>query len=223
MTEPKPHARRVLEPFAGLPAEALIEPAETDLLVKAVAPAGRLGPGDELLGDLGPLLGHRATVAVDQCALLRHLSDAGLAARGGLRAAPFGQLLVDPLLQAVLDPVVAEIEDVVDPFAQLLDVVAVAMHGRHPDRLDLLLQPVAGAVAVVAAELDVGAAAGHVGRDGHGAGNAGLGDDMRFLLVVARIEHQVRNGVAAAPAAEVLQVVADIDEMLLRARPPCRP
>ena len=44
-------------------------------------------------------------------------------------------------------------------------------------RVDLLLQPVARAVAVVAAELDVGAAAGHVGGDRDRAGHAGLGDD----------------------------------------------
>ena len=43
----------------------------------------------------------------------------------------------------------------------------------------------------VAAELDVGAAAGHVGRDGHRADPAGLRDDMRFLLVEAGIEHRV--------------------------------
>ena len=41
----------------------------------------------------------------------------------------------------------------------------------------------------IAAELDVGAAAGHVGGDGDGAGQAGIGDDMGFLLVVAGIEH----------------------------------
>ena len=45
----------------------------------------------------------------------------------------------------------------------------------------------------IAAELDVGAAAGHVGGDGHGARHAGLRDDLRFLLVIARIEHVVRR------------------------------
>ena len=45
----------------------------------------------------------------------------------------------------------------------------------------------------VAAELDVGAAAGHVGGDGHGAGPAGLGDDVGFLLVVAGVQHLVRD------------------------------
>src|SRR6185437_16298359 len=45
-------------------------------------------------------------------------------------------------------------------------------------RVDLLAQP----HLKIAAELDVGAAAGHVGGDGDGAGNAGLGDDERLLL-----------------------------------------
>ena len=41
----------------------------------------------------------------------------------------------------------------------------------------------------VAAELDVGAAAGHVGGDGDRAGHAGLRDDEGFLLVEAGVEH----------------------------------
>ena len=45
----------------------------------------------------------------------------------------------------------------------------------------------------VAAELDVGAAAGHVGGDGDRARPSGLGDDLRFLLVVAGVQHVVRN------------------------------
>ena len=45
----------------------------------------------------------------------------------------------------------------------------------------------------VAAELDVGAAAGHVGGDGHAARRAGLGDDVGLLLVIARVQHLVRN------------------------------
>ena len=40
----------------------------------------------------------------------------------------------------------------------------------------------------VAAELDVGAAAGHVGGDGDGARHAGLRDDVGLLLVVAGVQ-----------------------------------
>ena len=40
----------------------------------------------------------------------------------------------------------------------------------------------------IAAELNVGAAAGHVGGDGDRAGHAGLGDDEGFLLVIAGVQ-----------------------------------
>ncbi len=43
----------------------------------------------------------------------------------------------------------------------------------------------------IAAELDVGAATGHVGRNRHAAGHARLRHDMGFLLVVARVQHLV--------------------------------
>ncbi len=44
-----------------------------------------------------------------------------------------------------------------------------------------------------AAKHDVGAAAGHVGGDGDGAGPAGLGHDVRLALVLLGIQHLVRN------------------------------
>jgi hypothetical protein len=52
-----------------------------------------------------------------------------------------------------------------------------------------------GQVLGVAAELDVHAAAGHVRRDGHGAGLAGLGDDLRLALGVLGlgVEDRVRD------------------------------
>ena len=43
----------------------------------------------------------------------------------------------------------------------------------------------------VAAEQDVGAAAGHVGGDGDRVLAARLRDDLRFLLVVLGVEHDV--------------------------------
>ena len=48
----------------------------------------------------------------------------------------------------------------------------------------------------VAAQLDVRAAAGHVGRDGHGAAAPRLGHDRRFLLVELGVEDLVPD---AAP------------------------
>ena len=54
---------------------------------------------------------------------------------------------------------------------------------------DPVLDPHVG----IAAELNVGAAAGHVGGDRHGAGHAGLGDDVGLLLVIAGVQHLVRH------------------------------
>ncbi len=45
-----------------------------------------------------------------------------------------------------------------------------------------------------AAELDVGAAAGHVGGDRDRAGHAGFGDDIGFLFVEARVQHREQLG-----------------------------
>ncbi|NDE98669.1 MAG: DUF1549 domain-containing protein, partial [Verrucomicrobia bacterium] len=57
------------------------------------------------------------------------------------------------------------------------------------DALELLANPHIG----IAAELDVGASAGHVGGDGDGAGAPRLGDDVGFLLVVAGVQHRMRD------------------------------
>jgi hypothetical protein len=43
------------------------------------------------------------------------------------------------------------------------------------------------------AEFDVGAAAGHVGRDGHTAGLPGLLHDLRLALVMLGVEDLVRD------------------------------
>ena len=55
----------------------------------------------------------------------------------------------------------------------------------------------------VAAELDVGAAAGHVGGDGDRARHAGLGDDVGFLLVVAGVQDGEHLGLGGAVVAAV--------------------
>ena len=59
----------------------------------------------------------------------------------------------------------------------------------------------------VAAELDVGAAPGHVGGDGHRAGHAGFGDDVGLLLVEAGVQHreQLRGPALARRLVERLQ------------------
>src|ERR1700736_1499158 len=52
---------------------------------------------------------------------------------------------------------------------------------------------IAGHLLGIAAEKNVGAAAGHVGGHGHGAFAAGLGDDARFALVLLGVENLVRD------------------------------
>ncbi len=49
----------------------------------------------------------------------------------------------------------------------------------------------------IAAQDDVGPAAGHVGRDGHSAFAASLRHHMRLALVLLGIEHVVRNALLA--------------------------
>ncbi len=56
-----------------------------------------------------------------------------------------------------------------------------------------LLDPVREPHGRVAAELNVRAAARHVGGDGHGARHARLRDDARFLLVIARVQDLMRD------------------------------
>ncbi len=54
----------------------------------------------------------------------------------------------------------------------------------------------------VAAEDDVGAATGHVGRDRDRALSAGLGDDVRLALVLLRVEDVERNALLLEEARE---------------------
>ncbi len=61
---------------------------------------------------------------------------------------------------------------------------------------DLADEILAGHELGVAAEQDVGAAAGHVGGDGDHAETAGLGDDLGFLLVELGVEDDVADALA---------------------------
>ena len=54
----------------------------------------------------------------------------------------------------------------------------------------------------IAAQDDVGAAAGHVGGDGHGAFAAGLGDDLGLALVILGVQHFVLDAAAIEHVAE---------------------
>ena len=70
------------------------------------------------------------------------------------------------------------------------------------------------------AELDVDAAAGHVGRDRHRAAQTGVLDDLRFLLVVLRVEDVALD---AAPAQHRREPLALLDRARAdEHRPPLR-
>src|SRR5262249_15663032 len=70
-------------------------------------------------------------------------------------------------------------------------------------RLHLIQKPVANSKPHVAAKLNVGAAARHVGGDGDRARHAGLGDDLGLLLVIAGVEDGEHLRLGGALAARI--------------------
>ena len=73
-----------------------------------------------------------------------------------------------------------------------------ALAPRRPRRLQLRLVRIALRKLLqfrdeIASEHDVGPAAGHVGRDGHGAGTPGLRDDGGLPRMLLRVQHLVRD------------------------------
>ena len=72
----------------------------------------------------------------------------------------------------------------------------------------------------VATKNDVGAATGHVRRDGHRSAPPGLRDDRRFALVVLGVQHLVRNAVLLEQFRQVLRLLdaggADEDRLPVR-------
>ena len=108
--------------------------------------------------------------------------------------------------------------------AGLLDVDGLAGHlvldlgeGLVPRRLVLLAgvdgveplraQALVGDEVGVAAEHDVGTAAGHVRRDGDRAAPPGLGDDLRLLLVELGVEHRVLHAPRGQQLRQVLRAL----------------
>ncbi len=70
-----------------------------------------------------------------------------------------------------------------------------------------LAQPAVGDDVRVAAEHDVGATTGHVGRDGDRADLPRLGNDLRLLLVELRVQHVVRDLAPLQLARQVLRAL----------------
>ena len=106
---------------------------------------------------------------------------AGTSAQLVVDAAALVPLGADDVEAAGVDRLLLEIRDF-RPDRRLLRRALL----RRRVRVDLLLD----AHLDIAAELDVGAAAGHVGGDGDRARDAGLGDDEGLLLMEAGVENR---------------------------------
>ena len=104
------------------------------------------------------------------------------------------EVRVDAIPVRPLDAVERVDVEEVDVFV-VVDVLLFALGDLFGDAFvqRLLTRHVLG----VAAEQDVGAAAGHVGGDRDGAFAAGLRDDLRFLRVVLGVEHDVFRALAS--------------------------
>src|SRR5690606_35866112 len=118
-----------------------------------------------------------------------------------LPARPTAQLVVDTPRLVPLgaeDVQAARRDDLLGLLGTLLlpPLQRVLVRGLVLLRLLLRVQPPVaqlrrGEELRVAAEQDVGTAAGHVGRDGDRAAPASLRNDLRLLGVVLRVEHGV--------------------------------
>ena len=87
--------------------------------------------------------------------------------------------------------------------------------GRDLQRHVALLQhPLLHPHLEVAAQLDVGAASGHVGGDGDRARQARVRHDIGFLLVLARVQDVVRNAAQPGLVGDVIGGVADLFRLL---------
>ncbi len=106
---------------------------------------------------------------------------AGTAAQLVVDAAAFVAFGADDIEAAGCERFFLQCRDIVANF--LFGLLALGA-GFHVAKLGL--DPQVG----IAAELNVGAAAGHIGCDRDRARNAGLRDDLRFLLVVARVQNR---------------------------------
>ena len=91
----------------------------------------------------------------------------------------------DDVQAAGLDDLPVQLGPLVLELARAAGELLLAHHAVLAQLVDLALH--------VAAEHDVGAAAGHVGGDGHGGRAAGLRDDHRLALVLLRVQHRMRD------------------------------
>ena len=190
-----------------------VEVARLDLLLRLLQRLVDPGMDDRLVFLQAEPLQHRvhALGAEDAHQIVLQRQEEFRAAGIALPARTAAQLVVDA---AALVPLGADDVEAAGVDRLLLEIgdlgadlrlLALALL-RRGGRIDLL----ANAHLDVAAELDVGAAAGHVGGDGDRAGHAGLGDDEGLLLVEARVQDRegARRLAGARGGIERLQRVA---------------
>src|SRR4051794_17503034 len=136
------------------------------------------------------------------------LAGVALAARAAAK------LVVDPPRLVALGAEDEETAGLEHLLALLLHVRLDPREALVPDPVPLLAvrleaaldQLLVGEVLLVAAQLDVHAAAGHVRGDGHGLDAPGLGDRLALALGVLRlgVEHRVVDALLAEPLGEEL-------------------
>mmetsp|Transcript_12872 Transcript_12872/g.30273 ORF Transcript_12872/g.30273 Transcript_12872/m.30273 type:complete len:931 (-) Transcript_12872:212-3004(-) len=142
-----------------------------------------------------------------QLVVQRQIEAAG--ARVALAAGTAAQLVVDAAALVALGRDDAQAALGLDLVVQALPLVLELLDaarlfvGRDGlvglDELDLLLD--------IAAQHDVGAATGHVGGDGDHTRSAGLGDDLRLLLVLLGVEHVVRQLLRRQQLGDVFRIL----------------
>ncbi len=179
-----------------------VQPVEHRLQCRAVEAAHQLVAQRQIEARLARVAlpaGATAQLVVDAPRLValgaQHVQAAGLDHLGGLLAG----LLLDQ--------------------GQLLVPGGLVLLGRLHRIQAAFAQPLVGEEVDVAAQHDVGAAAGHVGGDGDAAAAARHRDDARLLLVVLGVEHVVRDAALLELPRQVLRALhaggADQDRLAL--------
>ena len=158
--------------------------------------------------------GAAAKLIIDAAGLVAFGAENVQAAQGddfvALGAALLGELIVDrlPLIERNLEDLAFDLEEHHvrrRSGSRLAPSGADHRGGRGVGHGQAVLEAiVAGHGLGIAAEQNVGAAAGHVGGDGDGAFAAGLRDDVRFALVLLGVEHLVRDAGLLEQLREVL-------------------
>ena len=169
---------------------------------------GEVRAGEDRLGGAGLEQAHQVVGQRQvEAALAGVALTAGAAAQLVVDAARLVPLGAEDVEAARLDDLRRLLRHVVaGPLVDGIPLGFVLVGGL--DRVEALgLHLLHGEELGVAAEHDVGAATGHVGRDGHRAEPAGAGDDLGLARVVLRVEDLVLDALLGEQAREVLALL----------------